>query len=209
MQVTSTSFRDGAPIPAEYAFCAMDAKTHATLSQNRSPQLAWSGAPAGTKSFAIVCHDPDVPSKGDDVNQEGRVVPRTLPRVDFFHWVLVDLPASVTAVAAGEFASAVTPRGKPGPAAAHGARQGVNDYTGWFAGDKDMAGNYFGYDGPCPPWNDEIPHHYVFTVFALDVAKLAVDGAFTGAQAREAMKGHVLAQASITGLYTLNPAVNL
>lgn len=209
MQVTSTSFRDGAPIPAEYAFCAMDAKTHATLSQNRSPQLAWSGAPAGTKSFAIVCHDPDVPSKGDDVNQEGRVVPRTLPRVDFFHWVLVDLPASVTAVAAGEFASAVTPRGKPGPAAAHGARQGVNDYTGWFAGDKDMAGNYFGYDGPCPPWNDEIPHHYVFTVFALGVAKLAVDGAFTGAQAREAMKGHVLAQASITGLYTLNPAVKL
>ena len=209
MQVTSTSFRDGAPIPAEYAFCAMDAKTHATLSQNRSPQLAWSGAPAGTKSFAIVCHDPDVPSRGDDVNQEGRVVPRTLPRVDFFHWVLVDLPASVTAVAAGEFASAVTPRGKPGPAAAHGARQGVNDYTGWFAGDKDMAGNYFGYDGPCPPWNDEIPHHYVFTIFALGVEKLAVDGAFTGAQAREAMQGHVLAQASITGVYTLNPAVKL
>ena len=209
MQVTSTSFRDGAPIPAEYAFCAMDAKTHATLSQNRSPQLSWSGAPAGTKSFAIVCHDPDVPSKGDDVNQEGRVVPRALPRVDFFHWVLVDLPPSVASVAAGEFASSVTPRGKPGPAAAHGARQGVNDYTGWFAGDKDMAGNYFGYDGPCPPWNDEIPHHYVFTIFALGVEKLAVDGAFTGAQAREAMQGHVLAQASITGVYTLNPAVKL
>ena len=51
-----------------------------------------------------------------------------------------------------------------------GARQGINDYTGWFAGDKDMAGNYFGYDGPCPPWNDEIPHRYVFTLYALDVA---------------------------------------
>jgi len=209
MQVTSASFGDGGPIPAEFAFCAMDAKTHATLSQNRSPQLSWSGAPAGTRSFAIVCHDPDVPSKGDDVNQEGRVVPKSLPRVDFFHWVLVDLPPSVTGVAAGEFASSVTPRGKPGPAAAHGARQGVNDYTGWFAADKDMSGDYFGYDGPCPPWNDEIPHHYVFTVFALDVARLAVEGAFTGAQAREAMKGHVLAQASITGVYTLNPAVKL
>ena len=209
MQITSTSFKDGGVIPAEHAFCAMDAKTHATLSGNRSPQLSWSGAPAGTKSFAIVCHDPDVPSRGDDVNQEGRAVPATLPRVDFFHWILVDLPPSVTAVAAGEFASSVTPRGKPGPAAAHGARQGVNDYTGWFASDKDMSGNYFGYDGPCPPWNDEIPHHYVFTVFALDVAKLAVDGAFTGAQAREAMKGRVLAQASITGRYTLNPGVKL
>ena len=72
-----------------------------------------------------------------------------------------------------------------------------------------MSGSYFGYDGPCPPWNDEIPHHYVFTVFALDVAKLAVEGAFTGAQVREAMKGHVLAQAAITGRYTLNPAVRL
>jgi len=209
MQVTSSSFKDGGAIPAEFAFCAIDAKTHATLSRNRSPQLSWAGAPAGTKSFAIVCHDPDVPSKGDDVNQEGRVVPCSLPRVDFFHWVLVDLPPSLAAIAAGEFASSVTPRGKPGPAAAHGARQGVNDYTGWFASDKDMSGNYFGYDGPCPPWNDEIPHHYVFTVFALDVAKLAVEGAFTGAQARAAMAGHVLAQASITGRYTLNPAVTL
>ena len=209
MQLTSTSFTDGGPIPAEFAFCALDAKTHATLSQNRSPQLAWTGAPAGTKSFAIICHDPDVPSRGDDVNQEGRVVPATLPRVDFFHWVLADLPASVTSVATGEFASGVTARGKPGPAAAHGARQGVNDYTGWFASDKGMSGNYFGYDGPCPPWNDEIPHHYVFTVFALDVARLAVDGAFTGGEAREAMRGHVLAQASITGRYTLNPAVKL
>jgi len=209
MQLTSASFTDDGPIPAEFAFCAMDAKTHATLSQNRSPQLAWAGAPAGTRSFAIICHDPDVPSRGGDVNQEGRVVPSTLPRVDFFHWVLADLPAAVTSVAAGEFASGVSARGKPGPAAAHGARQGVNDYTGWFASDKDMSGNYFGYDGPCPPWNDEIPHRYVFTVFALDVARLAVDGAFTGAQARAAMQGHVLAQASISGRYTLNPAVKL
>ena len=209
MQVSSTSFRDGGAIPAPLAFCAMDARTHATLSANRSPQLAWSGAPAGARSFAIVCHDPDVPSRGDDVNQEGRTVPATLARVDFFHWVLVDLPPSLSSVAEGEFSSAVTPRGKPGPAAAHGARQGVNDYTGWFASDQDMSGSYFGYDGPCPPWNDEIVHRYVFTVYALDVARLAVEGSFTGAQAREAMQGHVLAQAAITGRYTLNPSVKL
>ena len=72
-----------------------------------------------------------------------------------------------------------------------------------------MAGNYFGYDGPCPPWNDEIPHRYVFTLFALDVARLAVDGMFTGARARTAMAGHVLAQAALTGRYTLNPGVSL
>jgi hypothetical protein len=150
-----------------------------------------------------------VPSRGDDVNKEGRVVPASLPRVDFFHWVLVDLPADTPALARGEFSEGVTGRGKPGPLGPRGARQGVNDYTGWFAGDKDMAGNYFGYDGPCPPWNDEIPHRYVFTLYALDVPRLAVDGAFAGADVRKAMLGHVLAQASITGRYTLNPAVTL
>jgi len=209
MKLTSSSFDDGGVIPAEYAFCAPDARTHATLSKNQNPHLAWREVPVGTRSFAIVCHDPDVPSRGDDVNQEGRTVPKSLPRVDFFHWVLVDLPASAVGVNVGEFSSAVTPHGKPGPAAAHGARQGINDFTGWFAGDAGMGGNYHGYDGPCPPWNDEIPHRYVFTVYALDVARLPVEGAFGGKEVREAVGRHVLAQGSITGRYTLNPLVKL
>lgn len=209
MKLTSSSFADGGVIPAEFAFCAPDPKSHATLSRNRNPNLAWSGAPPGTRSFAILCHDPDVPSRGEDVNQEGRTVPKSLPRVDFFHWVLVDLPAQRTEVAAGEFSSSVTPRGKPGPAAAHGARQGINDYTGWFASDRSMAGDYYGYDGPCPPWNDEIPHRYVFTVYALDLERLAVQGAFKAADVRVAIQGHVLAQAAITGRYTLNPALKI
>jgi len=207
MKLTSTSFADGGAIPAEFAFCAPDPKGHATLSKNRSPHLAWSDVPSGTRSFAIVCHDPDVPSKGDDVNQEGRVVRASLARVDFFHWVLVDLPASVRAVEAGEYASSITPRGKPGPAAAHGARQGINSYTEWFASDASMSGDYYGYDGPCPPWNDELPHRYVFTVYALDVEKLPLQGAFRGPEVRAALERHVLSQASITGKYSLNPAV--
>lgn len=209
MKLASSSFADGGVIPAEFAFCAQDHATHVTLSKNRNPQLAWSGAPAGACSFAVICHDPDVPSRGDDVNQEGRVVPKSLARIDFFHWVLVDLPAHVATVEAGEFASSVTPRGKPGPEAPQGARQGINDYTGWFASDAEMAGDYFGYDGPCPPWNDEIPHRYVFTVFALDVERLSVTGNFGGNDVRRAVEGHVLAQASITGRYTLNPAVKI
>jgi len=68
-----------------------------------------------------------------------------------------------------------------------------------------MAGDYYGYDGPFPPFNDAIVHHYVFTLYALDVERLAVDGAFTGPQARAAMQGHILAEASFSGLYTLNP----
>jgi Raf kinase inhibitor-like YbhB/YbcL family protein len=209
VKLTSSSFSDGGPIPAEYAFCAQDAKTHATLSKNRNPHLAWIEVPMGVKSFAIICHDPDVPSRGDDVNKEGRVVARSLPRIDFFHWVAVDLPPSMVGVTAGEFSSSVVARGKPGPAAAHGARHGINDYTGWFAGDKDMAGDYYGYDGPCPPWNDEMAHRYTFTVFALDVARLPLEGRFDGHAVRKAVEGHVLAQASITGRYTLNPDVKV
>ena len=89
----------------------------------------------------------------------------------------------------------------------HGSRQGINDYTAWFAGDKDMEGDYYGYDGPCPPWNDVIPHHYVFTLYALDVEKLPLAGRFTGQDVLAAMKGHILDQASITGIYSLNPEI--
>ena len=209
MKLTSTSFADGGVIPAEYAFCAPDPRTHATLSKNRNPQLSWTEAPSAVRSFALVCHDPDVPGSGDDVNQEGRTIASSLARVDFFHWVLADLPPSITTIDAGQFASSVTPRGKPGPQAPLGARQGINDYTGWFASDQEMAGDYYGYDGPCPPWNDERPHRYVFTVYALDVARLAVEGRFGGLDVRKAVEGHVLAQASITGRYTLNPAVRI
>lgn len=209
MKLTSSSFEDNAGIPPQYAFCAPDPKTRVTLSKNQNPHLAWTEVPMGTRSFAIVCHDPDVPSQGDDVNQEGRKVPKSLPRIDFFHWVLVDLPATAVGVTVGEFSSSVTARGKPGPEAPRGARQGINDYTGWFASDREMAGDYYGYDGPCPPWNDEIAHRYVFTVYALDLATLPVKGSFGGNDVRKAVQGHVLAQAAITGRYTLNPAVKI
>lgn len=204
MKLTSTGFADGQTIPGEFSFCIPDPAHHVCLGKNLNPQLAWSDIPAGTRSFVLICHDPDVPSKGDDVNQEGRTVPAALPRVDFFHWVLIDLPATVSAIDEGEFSHNVTPRGKPGPQAAQGSRQGINNYTDWFAGDNDMRGDYYGYDGPCPPWNDEIIHHYVFTVYALDIEKLSLEGRFGGPEVRAAIQGHVLAEASLTGTYTLN-----
>jgi len=209
VKLTTTAFAGDGPIPPEFAFGAMDPAQHVRLSTNRNPDFAWTGVPRGTRSLALVCHDPDVPSRGDDVNQEGRVVPASLPRVDFFHWVLIDLPPDAPPIARGEFSEGVTARGKPGPHAPRGARQGISDYTNWFAGDKDMAGRYFGYDGPCPPWNDAIPHRYVFTLYALDVARLPVDGVFTGPDVRKAIAGHILAEASVTGRYTLNPALSL
>jgi Raf kinase inhibitor-like YbhB/YbcL family protein len=209
MKLLSDSFGDNQRIPAEFAFCAPDPKSHVTLSSNRNPHLAWSDLPAGTKSLVLICHDYDVPSKPDDVNQEGRTIPASLPRVDFFHWVLVDLDAGSGPIEAGEFSAGVTPRGKKGPEGPRGTRQGVNDYTMWFASDKDMSGSYFGYDGPCPPWNDTIPHHYVFTLYALDVAQCGVSGTFKGADVLQAIRGHVLGQAALTGVYSLNPGVKV
>lgn len=208
MKLTSSSFADGQRIPGEFSFCTPDPAHHVCLGQNRNPQLSWSDVPAGTKSFVLICHDPDVPSQGDDVNQEGRTIPASLPRVDFFHWVLIDLPPTMMSIAAGEFSAGVSARGKAGPQALRGTRQGINNYTDWFASDNDMRGDYYGYDGPCPPWNDEIIHHYVFTVYALDIDKLPLEGRFGGPEVRGAIEGHVLAQASLTGTYTLNPALN-
>ena len=207
MQLCSSNFADGQHIPGELAFCLPDPTHHVCLGRNRNPHLTWDNAPQNTRSFAVICHDPDVPSKGDDVNQEGRPVAASLPRVDFFHWILIDLPASVNTIRDGEYSTEVTPRGKAGPAAPHGTRQGINDYTAWFANDHDMRGDYYGYDGPCPPWNDELMHRYVFTVFALDIERLPLEGRFSGHDVRAAMQGHILAQASLTGLYTLNPAI--
>jgi len=209
MKLWSDSFKDGDPIPAEFAFGEIDPAQHVSLSANKNPHLAWGEWPAGTKSLVLICHDPDVPSRGDDVNQEGKTVPADLPRVDFYHWVMVDIEPLRSAIEVGEFSSGVTARGKSGPeilgSPLPGARHGKNDYTGWFAGDAEMAGNYFGYDGPCPPWNDAIVHHYVFTMYALDVERLPLTGDFGGAEVKAAMAGHVLGQAQITGTYTLNP----
>ena len=138
-------------------------RKHATLSSNHSPHLKWDDVPPATKSFALICHDVDVPSKPDDLFKEDREIPASLPRVDFYHWVLVDIPPTQRVIDAGSYSKEVKPRGKNGPAAPNNTRQGLNGYTDWFASDHDMNGDYFGYDGPCPPWNDSIVHRYVLT----------------------------------------------
>lgn len=203
MKIWSDSFEDGAAIPSELAFGKHNAESHVELCENKNPHLAWSDLPEGTRSLALICHDTDVPSKGDDVNQEGKRVPADLPRVDFYHWVLVDLPADAGPIAAGEFSDGITARGKDGPEGPRGTRQGLNNYTQWFEGDADMGGQYHGYDGPCPPWNDTIVHHYHFTLYALDTDKCAVDGSFTGPDVLAAIEGHTLGKASIMGTYTI------
>jgi Raf kinase inhibitor-like YbhB/YbcL family protein len=207
MKLFSQSFIDGERIPGEFAFAVPCPKNRVALSRNLNPHLAWTDIPPGAKSFALICHDPDAPSVGDDVNQEGRTVADSLPRAEFVHWVLFDLSTEVSEIAAGTCSSGVVSRGKSGTVTPHGARQGINDYTGWFANDNDMKGEYYGYDGPCPPWNDERVHRYVFTLYALDVETLPPFSPLTAAMLRQAMVGHVLASATLTGFYTLNQSL--
>ncbi len=209
MKLTSKTFSDGGVIPGRCAFAVKAPRGHVRLSENLNPELTWSGAPAGTLSFALVCTDPDAPTRPDDVNKEDREVPLKLPRAKFFHWAVINIAPTIGQIEEGAASSAVTARGKQQPGGIDGATQGINDYTGWFKGDAQMEGQYHGYDGPCPPWNDSVPHHYRFEVFALDIATLDLPAGFGAADVLAAVESHVLASASITGRYSLNPRIRL
>jgi hypothetical protein len=90
LAVTSSSFKAGKSIPKKYT----------GEGENISPQLAWTGAPAGTREFALICDDPDAP--------------RPQP---FVHWVLYGIPSNVTSLAeavSGVGTDGLNGRGKPG-----------------------------------------------------------------------------------------------
>ena len=205
MKLWSDSWTNGDPIPPRFAAGRPDGTGGACFSDNLNPHLAWADLPLQTRSLALICHDFDVPSRADDVNQPGREVPAALARVDFFHWLLVDLPLQPAFIAEGQYSQTFVPRGKPGPQTPGPARQGLNDYTAWFASHAELAGQYFGYDGPFPPVNDSLVHHYVFTLYALALPRLPLPSLFTGPQVRQALAAQVLAEATLSGTYTLNP----
>jgi Raf kinase inhibitor-like YbhB/YbcL family protein len=207
MKLTSNSITHGQAIPATYAFAEPDKDEHIKLSDNRNPHLAWDDVPEQSRSLVLICTDPDVPSAMDDFNQEGRTIAASLARIDFIHWVMIDLPPNSGSIAEGACSDGITPGGKPSPAGPDGSRQGTNDYTGFFAGDNDMGGDYLGYDGPCPPWNDEIVHHYHFKLYAIDLEKCPVGERFTAADVLAAIAGHEIAAREIRGTYSLNPEV--
>lgn len=207
LTVTAEGIGSDGFIPPDYAFCAPDAKEHVKEGGDKSIGLAWSAGPKGTKSYAIIAVDPDVPTDFTDAGKEGRTISATMPRKDFYHWVLFDIPADKTMLPAGADSQAVVKRGKSVTDTPYGIR-GVNDYAPYFASQSDRAGIYAGYDGPCPPWNDARVHHYHFKVFALDVKSLGLSGKDTdGKKAMDAIKPHILAEGEVVGMYTLNTAL--
>ena len=152
--VESNDVRAGAPI----------AGAHVYAEANRSPHLSWKDVPAGTKSFVVTCFDPDAPTPSG-----------------FWHWVVVDLPASTTSLAADA--------GKEGGSALpNGAFHCRNDY-----GAK-------AYGGPAPPAGDRA-HRYYFVVHALVVERLGVDENTSPAAVSFTMLGHTLGRAILMATY--------
>ncbi|RMH90947.1 YbhB/YbcL family Raf kinase inhibitor-like protein [Lysobacter pythonis] len=199
MKIHSDSFPHGQPIPSEFALGAPDG-----FGGNRSPQLAWRDVPEGTRSFALLCVDTDAPTDASLAGKAGVEIPVEHPRGDFVHWVVADIPADMRGIEAGGSSDGVTKGGKPATGILGGARQGLNDYTGWFASDEGgMKGEYFGYDGPYPPPNDLRTHRYFFRLFALDVERLELPEKFTAADVLRAMNGRVLAETATWGSYRL------
>ena len=200
MRIHSDSFENRGPIPAEFALGARDG-----FGGNRNPHLAWEDPPAGTRSFVLMCIDADAPTDASMAGKEGVRIPDEQPRTEFFHWVMIDIPANVREIAAGSCSDGVDKGGQRAPRGPDGTRQGLNDYTGWFAGDDSgMRGEYYGYDGPYPPPNDLRTHRYFFRLFALGTDRLPLDAGFDAGDVFRAMHGQVLAETAIHGTYSLH-----
>jgi Raf kinase inhibitor-like YbhB/YbcL family protein len=157
--LTSPDIKPGGKIANEQVF-----NNFGCTGQNISPELHWSNPPKGTKSFALNVYDPDAPTGNG-----------------FWHWVIFDIPPTVTSLAKG----AGNPKSGKTPA---GAIQSRNDW------------GITGYGGPCPP-NGDKPHHYHFTIYAVDVDKLDADENASPAAVSSNLRFHTLAKATLTGIW--------
>lgn len=155
--VTSENFTAGAPLSVDQVFGETGGK-------DISPQLRWQDFPSGTASFVVTCFDPDAPTPSG-----------------FWHWTVVDLPASVTELPAGA---------------------GSGSHPGLPAGSFTCR-NDFGipaYSGAAPPRGDRA-HRYYFAIHAVDQPSLGVDSDATPAAVSFNLAFHTLARATIVATY--------
>ncbi|OAG77315.1 Phospholipid-binding protein [Acetobacter malorum] len=156
--LTSSAFTDGATLPQAQVYNGMG-----QTGQNLSPTLEWKNAPPGTKSFVVTTYDPDAPTGSG-----------------WWHWVVANIPASVTALPEGAGS------GKGG--LPEGAVQVRTDFGAP------------GYGGAAPPPGPA--HRYIFSVYALDVPKLDIAPDASPALVGFMVHHHKLASASLTALYS-------
>lgn len=206
LKVSVGTIKNGGTIPDKYGFCIPAAQGHLGPGQNISPPIKWSKGPKGTQSYAVFLSDSDSPKENrDKMNKEGMTVPASTPRQTYFHMVLVDIPANIMALKEGNASTARVLHGKPATDTKVGV-PGLNTFTVVTATNDAMKGKYYGYDGPCPAWNDELsPHHFTFTVYALSTKSLGLGADFDGPAALAALKDKVLAEGKFEALYSTNP----
>jgi len=152
LTLSSPAFANGQPIP----------KTYTCAGGDSSPPLVWTGVPAGAKSVALIVDDPDAPDPA-------------APRMTWVHWVLYNIPPTVSALAEAASSGQLPP----------GAAEGPNDF-------KRVR-----YGGPCPPIGR---HRYFHKLYALDIT-LPTDKPLAKPALEAAMKGHVLARAELMGTF--------
>jgi Raf kinase inhibitor-like YbhB/YbcL family protein len=186
-------------LPASAAYCPPRRMDPAAY--NVSPSVSWSRGPRGTRSYALIMTDIDVPKDLSLINKAGVTLSADTPRVPFVHWLLVDIPPRITRLRRGEESAGFVLAGKPVGPTDHGVR-GANVYSFYYSKDSGLAGPRGGYDGPCPPQNDRIAHRYITRIYALDVPTLGLHGVFFGDDAQSAMQGHVLAQGEADATYS-------
>ena len=143
---------------------------HTADGKNVSPALAWTGAPAATKQFALVYDDPDVVFGGQT----------------FVHWLVYKIPGTAKGLPPELPMDAVL----TAPADIAGSIQGLSGFK------------RTGYRGPAPPPGK--PHHYTWTVYALD-AELPLEQGLNRNQLMEAIKGHIIGQGSLVAIYERKP----
>ena len=198
LKVTFEKSNDRMLLP-ENASCIATADGKAAPGPNKSPALSWSKGPKGTRSYALTMVDPDVPADFSLFNRDDKTIPKTFKRIEFVHWVLADIPVSLTKLPEGADGDGSPEAGLPLERTAHGKR-GQNGAGGGSLKD----GPHGGYMGACPPWNDQRVHSYHVTVYALDVDRLNLPDLFTRADLLAAAKGHILASGRQELFYTLN-----
>ena len=162
LTLTSTSFNDGDYLANDHILSAVYG--FGCEGGNLSPQFSWSGAPDGTQSYALTCFDPDAPTGSG-----------------FWHWVVVNIPASTTSLALG----AGDPSAGTLPA---GALQTRTDFGAP------------GYGGPCPPEGDH-PHRYLFTLHAVGAPQLDVTADTSAAVIGFMLHFNTLEKTALMGLY--------
>jgi Raf kinase inhibitor-like YbhB/YbcL family protein len=186
--LTASGITQGAAMSPIFAFCAPDKKP----GENLRPEMRWEGIPAKAKSLALVMVDPDVPTDFSDAGKKGKTIPTDMKRQNFYHWVVFNIPLHVTRLPAGKSALSI-------------GKEWVNDYAAFHP--DAPAKNFTGYDGPCPPCNDARLHHYHFQLHALNVEVLKPSAKASAKDVAKEIAKHSIAQAEVTGTYTLNKDV--